>query len=239
MTDTEFDTAIIAAAFRIAAEEGWSRVTVPAACRAAGLPASQERGRFPTRAAILLRFGQLADQAALTDAPTEGPVRDRLFDLLMRRFDALNAQRDGIKALLRALPVDPAIAIMLACATRNSMRWMLQTAGVTATGLRGDLQVKGLMAVWLWGLRAWEKDESQDLSHTMAAVDSALGRAEQVASWLEGSRSAAPPPPPMSPGAGELDPSDPPPELDGDAPSADTPPDPIDPRQDPPDDPDA
>lgn len=226
MSDSEFETAIITAAFRLAADEGWSRVTVPAACRAAGLPASEARTRFPTRASMLLRFGQLADQAALTDAPTEGPVRDRLFDLLMRRFDALNAQRDGIKALLRALPADPATAMMLACATRNSMRWMLQAAGITATGFRGDLQVKGLMAVWLWGLRTWEKDESEDLSQTMAVVDSALGRAEQVASWMGGAQVAAPPPPPITPGAGELDPSDPPPEPDLDAPWEETPPDP-------------
>jgi ubiquinone biosynthesis protein COQ9 len=226
MSDSEFETAIITAAFRLAADDGWSRVTVPAACRAAGLPASEARARFPTRASILLRFGQLADQAALTDAPTEGPVRDRLFDLLMRRFDALNAQRDGIKALLRALPADPATAMMLACATRNSMRWMLQAAGITATGLRGDLQVKGLMAVWLWGLRTWEKDESEDLSQTMAVIDSALGRAEQVASWMGGAQASAPPPPPITPGAGELDPSDPPPEPDLDAPWEETPPDP-------------
>ncbi len=243
MSDTEFDAAIITAAFRLAADDGWPRVTVPAACRHAGLPASEARSRFPSRSAILLRFGQLADQAALTDAPTEGPVRDRLFDLLMRRFDALNAQRAGIKALLRALPTDPATAMMLACATRNSMRWMLQASGLTATGVRGDLQVQGLLAVWLWGLRAWEKDESEDLSQTMAAVNSALGRAEQVASWLGGSspRAPPPPPPPIAPGAGELDPSNPPPEPDPESPWSETPPAPIDPTPmlDPPAEPDA
>ncbi len=234
MTDTEFDSALVAAAFRIAADDGWPRVSVPAACRSAGLSLAEARARFPGRTAILLRFGRLADQAALADAPAEGPVRDRLFDLLMRRFDALNAHRDGIKALLRALPGDPPTALMLACATRNSMRWMLQAAGASATGLRGELQVKGLVAVWLWGLRAWEKDETDDLSHTMAAVDTALGRAERMASWMCGSRASAPPPPPVSAGAGELDPSDPPPEP----PLLDSPPDPEPPRE-PPADPDA
>jgi hypothetical protein len=74
------------------------------------------------------------------------------------------------------------------------MRWMLQAAGVPATGARGEVQVRGLLAVWLWGIRAWERDESDDLSGTMAAVDTALQRAEQVASWLQGQRSATPPP---------------------------------------------
>jgi AcrR family transcriptional regulator len=232
MSDSTFDTALIAAAFRLAAQDGWRRVTVTAACRAAGLPLDQARVRFPSRAVILLRFGRLADQQALADAPSEGPVRDRLFDLLMRRFDALQAHRAGIKALLRGLPFDPATALMLACADRTSMRWMLEAAGIDATGPRGSLYVRGLMAVWLWCVRAWEKDESEDLSGTMAAVDDALGQAERAANWLCGAKPAGPPPPPANPGAGELDPSDPPPEPTPpvvDPSSAATPPAPFDP----------
>ncbi len=217
MSDSEFDNALVSAAFRMAGEEGWSRVTVAAAARVAGLSVAEARGHFVGRSSILLRFGRFADQAALKDAPFEGPVRDRLFDLLMRRFDVLQAHREGVKAVLRALPGDPATALMLASATRTSMRWMLQAAGVTATGPRGAVQASGLVAVWLWGLRAWERDETDDLSGTMAAVDAALGRADQLASWLSGSRRQAPPPPPAAAGAGELDPSDPPPASDASA----------------------
>jgi AcrR family transcriptional regulator len=227
MSDTEFDTALVTAAFRLAAEEGWRKVNVAAAARAAGLSLPEARARFPSRAAILLRFGRLADQAALQDAPSEGPVRDRLFDLLMRRFDVLQTNRDGVKALLRALPTDPATALLLACATKRSMRWMLQGAGVTATGPRGEIQVRGLLAIWLWGVRAWERDESEDLSGTMAVIDKALERGEQVASWLHGQRRASPPAPS---GAAEPDLfsiEDPPPpddDLPEDGPPEDDPP---------------
>lgn len=207
MIDSKFDTALVTAAFRLAGETGWRKVNVAEAARAAGLSLAEARGRFPSRGSILLRFGVVADQAALLDSPSEGPVRDRLFDLLMRRFDALQAHRAGVKALLRALPTDPAAAMLLACASKRSMRWMLQAAGLTASGARGELQVRGLLAVWLWGVRAWEKDESQDLSGTMAALDTALQRAEQVASWLHGHRPAAPPV--VASPSGELEPSAP------------------------------
>ena len=133
MSDSEFDMALVTAAFRLAGEEGWRNVNVAAAARAAGLSLAEAGTRFPSRAAILLRFGRLADQAALRDAAAEGPVRDRLFDLLMRRFDVLQAHRAGVKAVLRALPTNPPTALLLACATKRSMRWMLQAAGVTAT----------------------------------------------------------------------------------------------------------
>jgi AcrR family transcriptional regulator len=210
MTDTEYDTALVTAAMRMAGEHGWRRVNAADAAREAGLSLAEARARFPSRASILLRFGRLADQAALFDTPTDGTVRDKLFDLLMRRFDVMQTNRSGVKALLRFLPTHPPTALLLASATKRSMRWMLQAAGVPATGPRGEVQIRGLMAVWLWGVRAWERDESGDLSGTMAAVDTALQRAERLASWLDGQRSIAPPPPPASPGVGEWDPSAPP-----------------------------
>jgi ubiquinone biosynthesis protein COQ9 len=208
MSDTEYDTALVTAAFRLAGDQGWRDINVVAAAREGGLPLVEARERFPSRGSILLRFGQLADQAALIDASTEGTVRDRLFDLLMRRFDVMQTHRAGVKALLRYLPTHPPTALLLACATKRSMRWMLQAAGLPATGVRGEVQVRGLLAVWLWGIRAWERDESDDLSGTMAAVDTALQRAEQVASWLHGQRGADPSPAVEEP-LTEAEPSDP------------------------------
>jgi hypothetical protein len=152
----------------------------------------------------------MADQAALAGAEAEGPVRDRLFDLLMRRFDTLQQHRGGVLALMRALPSDPPAAAMLAFATRRSMRWMLQAAGVSTAGLRGEMQVRGLMAVWLWGLRAWARDETSDMSATMVALDNALARADQVAGWLYGRRAPPPVPETASDAAadGPVEPSD-------------------------------
>src|ERR1700733_1931926 len=214
MSDTDFDTALVTAAFRLAGDQGWRTLNVVAAAREGGLPLALARERFPSRAAILLRFGRLADQAALIDAATEGTVRDRLFDLLMRRFDLMQTHRAGVKALLRFLPTHPPAALLLTCATKRSMRWMLQAAGLPATGPRGEIQVRGLLAVWVWGVRAWERDESEDLSGTMAAVDTALRRAEQIASWLHGQRNdnASEPAPPSDEPA-DPTPAEPPPET--------------------------
>jgi ubiquinone biosynthesis protein COQ9 len=184
MDDAAFDRALIAAAFQLGAENGWRSVSAVAAARAGGLALRRARERFPGRDAILLRFGRLTDQAALVDPPPEGPVRDRLFDLLMRQIDMLQAHRSGVLALFRALPGEPATALLLAVATRRSMRWMLEAAGVPAFGVRGELRVNGLVSVWLWAIRVWRTDESQDLSATMAALDAALRRAEQAAEWL-------------------------------------------------------
>jgi hypothetical protein len=62
------------------------------------------------------------------------------------------------------------------------MGWMLEGAAVSSRGVRGEIRKRGLAAVWAWGIRAWLRDESEDLSSTMAAIDTALLRAEQIAS---------------------------------------------------------
>lgn len=194
MDDAEFDRALIAAAFQLAAEKGWRGVTVGSAARAAALPLARARERFPGRPAVLLKFGRLADQAALVEAPGDGPPRDRLFDLLMRRIDTLQSHRAGVLALLRALPLEPPTALLLTLATRRSMRWMLDAAGIPTRGINGELRVRGLCAVWLWTVRAWRADETEDLTATMAALDAALRRAEQAAEWLGwGGRPVTPP----------------------------------------------
>src|SRR5689334_14400712 len=129
MDDAAFDSALIAAAFQTVAERGWGRLSVAGVASAAGLPLPRARERFPSRAAIRLRFGRLADQAALTETPGDGSTRDKLFYLLMRRIDALQTHRAGVLALLRDLPTHPATALLLALANRRSMRWMLGASG--------------------------------------------------------------------------------------------------------------
>jgi len=182
MTDAEFDAALVTAAFAVGGEKGWREVSTAAAARQAGLDLVRARTRLPGHGAILKRFGVLADSYALTGALTEGSVKDRLFDILLRRFDFLQMHRAGVVALLRVLPLDAPLAAWLANETLRSMGWLLEGAGISAVGLRGALRKRGLAAVWAWGIRAWLKDESEDLSATMAAVDVALARADQIAS---------------------------------------------------------
>jgi len=178
--DDAFDRALVTAAFDLIALHGWSRLSLVAAARDAGLPLDRVRRRFPCRQAVLIRFGAIADQMALAGLVADSTPRDQLLGLLMGRIDALQAHRAGVLALLRDLPRDPATALLLATATLGSMRWMLDAAGIDTGGLLGALRVKGLLAVWLATVHEWRRDESEDLSATMATLDRALNRAEQA-----------------------------------------------------------
>ena len=191
MDDAEFDSALLRTAMTQAEALGWRRVTVADAAREAGLPLDRARTRYPTPAFLLCRLGLLADQAALAVDTGTGSTREKLFDALMRRFDVLQQYRAGLRTVLRALPLDPPLALMLAAQTQTSMRWMAQTAGLDTTGVAGALRVAGVFGVWMQTLRAWERDDSADLAGTMAALDRALDRAESVGRFLGGAPLAA------------------------------------------------
>ena len=193
MEDKQLDQALIAAVFSQAALRGWADVNIVEAARDASLPLDRVRARFPGRGAVLLRFGIQADQAALTAGSNEPSPRERLFDMVMSRFDALQQNRAGILQLLSALRTDPATSLLLYGATLRSMKWLLDGAGIPSAGIVGGLRVHGLLALWLYALRAWEGDESPDLSATMAAVDRGLDRAIQAENMLPGRSSPSSP----------------------------------------------
>ena len=188
MDDQSFEQAVVAAAFRLAGQQGWHNVSAASAARFADLDLVKVRHSLASRMAIFARFGTFADMHALSGAMTDGTVKDRLFDILMRRVDFLQQHREGVLALGRYAPLDPLLAVWLARRTVVSMGWMLEGAGVSAKGVRGELRKRGLAMVWIWTMRAWARDESEELTATMAALDAALLRAGQVAAQF----SAAP-----------------------------------------------
>jgi AcrR family transcriptional regulator len=175
---------IIEATMRLVAEQGWRHLSMAAIAAAADLPILRLYREFPAKPAILAAFFRRVDEAVLA-APVEAEAderpRDRVFDLLMRRFDALLPYREALAVLGRELPGDPPTALCAGLRLLNSIGWMLEAAGVSITGLGGLVAVKLTAAAYLGAMRTWLRDDSPDLAPTMAALDRRLRGIER---WL-------------------------------------------------------
>src|SRR4030081_1459719 len=129
------------------------------------------------------------DAEVLAGTPTrndpEETARDRLFDVMMRRYDALRPPPAGLGAVRRARPRDPLLARSMGPALRRSMAAMLEAASVPSDGLGGALRQNGLLAIHYAVSRVFDRDETTDLSKTMAALDSRLKMAERWAQFLD------------------------------------------------------
>ena len=186
MSDTidETDSRLLAGFWQVVAAHGWQGVTLRRLAAASGLPAAEIRARCPEGPRDLLALhGRQVDAAvAAGTVPGQGGTpRDRIFDVLMRRIDAMQPHRAGIVRLLEELRTEPLLALGLLAGLPRSMRRLLAEAEIDSSGLSGTVRVKGLLGVWLATLRAWVGDDSADLGGTMAALDRALDRAEQLA----------------------------------------------------------
>ena len=186
------DETVVAAALGLIAAKGWRATTLPDIAAAAGTSLARLLPRFPGKSSVLTAFQRGLDRAGLASpAEADASVRDRLFELFMRRFDALQKHRAAVQRLARELPADPLSALCLAPGACGSLRAIAELAGVDTAGPLGLIRIKGLAAVYACAFRAWLGDDSSDMARTMKALDKALDRAEMLARSWPGRRRTA------------------------------------------------
>jgi AcrR family transcriptional regulator len=173
---------IIDAALGQIATEGWRNLSLAAVAASAGLPILRVYRLFGSKYAILAGLYRRVDELVLAEPPpaeADERPRDRLFDLLMRRFDSLRRYRPSLEVLGRELWSDPVAARCAGRSLLRSMRWMLEAADISTGGWRGAVAVRVTAAAYLSAMRVWQRDDTPDLAPTMAALDARLR-------WIEG-----------------------------------------------------
>jgi AcrR family transcriptional regulator len=172
---------IIDAALALSVSQGWRRLTLAAIAEEAGLEVADVRAQFSCKAGILQGLIRRIDEQALMDGADEGSShRDRLFDLLMRRFDALTPVKPAVTAIARDAWCDPAAVLVTGPSLWCSMSRMLDAAGINTRSLLGAARIKGLGLIYANAFRIWLGDDSEDMAKTMAALDKGLRCAERL-----------------------------------------------------------
>ena len=176
---------LIDAALSLAAEEGWRRLTLAEIAATAGVPLAETATLFRSKYGIIGAYRRRIDQAVLAGpAPSiNDSPRDRLFDVLMRRFEALKADRIALRTIARDSLGDPAMLRLLP-GVMSAMGWMLEAAGLPSTGYRGHFARRAVAAIYLSVLPAFFRDDSSDLGSTMAALDRRLKQLDSLAGTL-------------------------------------------------------
>lgn len=178
---------IVDTSLALAAERGWRGLSLADIAAAADLPIGTVIKTYRGKPAILAAYARRLDETVADGSETgdlDQPVRDRIFDVLMRRFDAMKSDREALRAIARDLRREPLSALSAGCSVLCSMATMLEAAGVSASGTAGLVRAKGLSAIYLSVLRVWLEDDTEDLSRTMAALDRNLEKAERAMAFL-------------------------------------------------------
>jgi hypothetical protein len=183
---------LLAAYLRVVARDGWAGAAPAAAAREAGVALEDILSAVGDPIDALAAFADEVGREALIGAASDGTVRDRLFDGVMRGFDALQPHRGAVEAIIASR--DPGAFALVIGKAAAWIRRLVAAAGVPVTGLEGALRVAALSGLLASVLAAWRRDETADMAETMATLDTRLAEAERVAEHgaLEAIRSVLP-----------------------------------------------
>ena len=176
---------IIEAVMELAAEREWDDFGLTDVATRAGVSLSEFRDAFPSKGAVLAGFARKIDHIVLAQegqALADEPARERVFDVLMRRLDALAPYKLGLQGILEHVRRDPLTAAALNGVVLNSMRFMLASAGVDVEGNMAGLKLQGMVVSWGRVLDAWFDDDDAGQAKTMAALDRELSKGE---TWVQ------------------------------------------------------
>jgi AcrR family transcriptional regulator len=179
---------IIAAFMALLAEKSFERIDLSEIAGRAGVSLGVLRSEFASTLAIYAAHVKAIDRAVLDGGEgdmTEEPPRERLFDVLMRRIEALAPHKEAVHSLLRSASRNPGLALALNGLAVRSQQWMLTAADIHASGPRGMLRAQGLALLWARVLRTFVNDDDEGHARTMAELDRALGRGARLVGLLD------------------------------------------------------
>ena len=114
---------------------GWQFVTMRDIAQEAGISLSEVHAHFHDRMGILCALGDMVDQKMLAQASMninpETAARDRLFEVMMDRFDILNEHRAGFLSILKSFKGEPNVALASLPKLGQSMAWVLEVASAS------------------------------------------------------------------------------------------------------------
>ena len=152
---------------------------------AAGIAPSAARAVSGSITALILhqlaRLDRQAILESLADIEDAGevPVRDKIMEALMHRFEVYAPYRAQMIQLEAAARRDPVLGLRLVESLLQATRMLLRMAGDDLAGFRGEARVRGVTGLAMVVARVWRTDDTPDLSMTLKEIDKRLATAEE------------------------------------------------------------
>jgi AcrR family transcriptional regulator len=179
---------LLEVAWGLVAENGWRELSLAEVARRSGRPLAEVYDTFPSRQHLLVRLGRRVDRAMLEIPPTELAEltpRERLFELIMRRFDALQPFRPGLRRIAREAGFDPGLFLIAGCNMDRMARWLLDAASIRLAEPIAGAARHALALLYGRVFNVWLRDDTADRSKTLAELDKRLGQLERLAGFAQ------------------------------------------------------
>jgi len=179
---------VVDALMRLAASRPWSQIELGDIATEAGISLSALRGLFPSKLAMLGGLTRIVDDAVLagmSDDLAGESVREQMFDLVMRRLDALAPYKEALRRIVPVIRRDPLTLAALNRGAVNSWRYMLASIGVATEDALGSIRIQGAVVLMARVSEVWLDDSEPEMSKTMARLDRELKIAGGIMARVE------------------------------------------------------
>ncbi len=179
---------IVLALMELANTVDWQEISLPMIAEKSGVTLLEMRDYFPSKGAILGGFARIVDRKVLdgtTADMQDEPIRDRLLDIMLRRFDVLEPYKAAIRNIRDHMRFDLLSLAALNSVSLNSWRYMLAAAGINTEDKLGPMRIQGAALIFARSLDTWMSDDTPGREKTMAVLDAKLKRGEEAIARME------------------------------------------------------
>lgn len=168
------------ATFDLIAEKGYGKTRLSDLADRFKVKLTDFHATYPSVDAIIHDFLNDVDNTMLStvNPKSASNKREIYFDMMMARMDALQEHRDGVVRWLKEIAKQPQLWVGILKRWQSSLTLMLDIAKDSPVY---PVKKIGLAGVYAVTLKTWVEDDTADMAKTMATLDKALGKAENIA----------------------------------------------------------
>ena len=175
--------------FKKIASDSWQSIDLESLSQECDFDVLNVTGGIRNKIDLLVAFSAFIDMTVhqSIDADLKDdqiPVRERLLEALLIRFEALAPYKAGVIKLMKTFLHNPSFVVIGSKSLKLSMEATLAAVGLEAKGIQGAIRVKGMCMIFMSGVCTWSKDNSEDLSATTRILDERLKQTENIISNL-------------------------------------------------------
>ena len=183
---------LIKKSFELVSEIGWENFNLKLLAEKNKFELDDIKTIFKTKSSVLKEFSIMIDEEVVNSINQndfiDNPVKDNLFEIIMMRFEKLKAYKNGILKILNSAKKNPLILKKVSRQLFSSLDFFLEVSNAKDNFLFDKFKLSALFLIYSYVFRIWLKDDSDEMSKTMAELDSLLSKSEIIVKKLINTR---------------------------------------------------
>ena len=183
---------LIKKSFELVSEIGWENFNLKLLAEKNKFELDDIKTIFKTKSSVLKEFSIMIDEEVVNSINQndfiDNPVKDNLFEIIMMRFEKLKPYKNGILKILNSAKKNPLILKKVSRQLFSSLDFFLEVSNAKDNFLFDKFKLSALFVIYSYVFNIWLKDDSDEMSKTMAELDSLLSKSEIIVKKLINTR---------------------------------------------------